>query len=82
MEILLVYLSGVVLVAVVMGFIWWKSGDDLTIKIAYVLGCLMLLSYLSFVVMLCVAVDCWLDRRGDEVIIKRDNDNEEQEDEE
>lgn len=82
MEVLLVYLSGVVIVAVVMGFIWWKSGDDLTIKIAYVLGCLMLLSYLSFVVMLCVAVDCWLDRRGDEVIIKRENDNEEQEDEE
>ena len=82
MEVLLVYLSGVVLVAVVMGFIWWKSGDDLTIKIAYVLGCLMLLSYLSFVLLLCVAVDYWLDRRGDEVIIKRDNYNEEQEEEE
>ena len=82
MEVLLVYLSGVVLVAVVMGFIWWKSGDDLTIRVAYMLGCLMLLSYFSFVLMLCVAVDCWLDRRGDEVIIKRDNDNEEQEEEE
>ena len=82
MEVLLVYLSGVVLVAVVVGFIWWKSGDDLTIRVAFMLGCLMLLSYLSFVFMLCVAVDCWLDRRGDEVIIKRENDNEEQEDEE
>ena len=77
-----IVLSGVVLVAVVMGFIWWKSGDDLTIKTVYMLGCLMLLSYFSFVLMLCVAVDCWLDRRGDEVIIKRDKDNEEQEDEE
>ena len=82
MEVLLVYLSGVVIVAVVMGFIWWKSGDDLTIRVAYMLGCLMLLSYFSFVLILYVAVDCWLDRRGDEVIIKRENDNEEQEEEE
>ena len=80
MEELLVYLSGVVNTAVVR--LKWKSGDDLTIKTAYMLGCLMLLSYFSFVLMLCVAVDCWLDRRGDEVIIKRGNDNEEQEDEE
>ena len=56
MEVLLVYLSGVVLVAVVMGFIWWKSGEDLTIRVAYMLGCLMLLSYFSFVLMLCVAL--------------------------
>lgn len=52
MEVLLVYLSGVVLVAVVMGFIWWKSGDDLTIRVAYMLGCLMLLSYFSFVLII------------------------------
>ena len=75
-----IYLVGVVIVAGIFAAYAIKSGNDITKRDLLIMVALTALSYLGLIMIVVAVVGCWFEKHGDEVVIKRKKEVEENND--